>query len=249
MKPLLDYIMNCDNYFYKMTRLDKLIELNKLQKLNRRNRLEDKLKQQEYYGEIEELFDSLTKFLNTNSEILQAHQTQTMEAICETALQIEDNTNALKAVEFSPVQQSGFSLKEPITLPGRGGKLFKLSIEMFDILADMIKQTNIQLRLIPFDANGIEFTNNNVPTHITPNGIKLINNKHDFTKNFLMFITKKNVTEGDIKGDENKIKQFLRDIGYKQRGDTKSNRSKIIRRLSITIASPRRDSISSESTV
>ena len=36
-----------------MTMLDKLIELNKLQKLNRRNRLEDKLKQQEYYGEIE----------------------------------------------------------------------------------------------------------------------------------------------------------------------------------------------------
>ena len=31
-----------------MTRLDKLTELNKPQKLNRRNRLEDKLKQQEY---------------------------------------------------------------------------------------------------------------------------------------------------------------------------------------------------------
>ena len=61
MKPLLDYVMNCDNYFYKVTRLDKLIELNKLQKLNRRNRSEDKLKQQEYYGEIEELFDPLTK--------------------------------------------------------------------------------------------------------------------------------------------------------------------------------------------
>ena len=117
MKPLLDYIMNCDNHFYKMTRLDKLIELNKLQKLNRRNRLEDKLKQQEYYGELEEFFDPVTQTLNFNSEILQAHQTQTMEAIGETAsrigetaaqiqeagsqigetgLRIEDNTNALK---------------------------------------------------------------------------------------------------------------------------------------------------------
>ena len=46
-----------------------------------------------------------------------------------------------------------------------------------------------------------------------------------------------------------KIKRFLRDIGYKQRGDTKSNRSKVIRRLSISIASPRRDSFSSEFTV
>ena len=110
-----------------MTRLDKLIELNKLQKLNRGNRLEDNLKQQEYYGEIEELFDPLTKTLNTNSEILHAHQTQTREAIGEiasrigetaaqiqeagsqigeTGLRIEDNTNALKALEISPVQQS-----------------------------------------------------------------------------------------------------------------------------------------------
>ena len=35
-----------------MTKLDELIELNNLEKLNRKNRLEDKLKQQEYYGEM-----------------------------------------------------------------------------------------------------------------------------------------------------------------------------------------------------
>ena len=174
---------------------------------------------------------------------------ETAAQIGETGLRIEDNTNALKALEFSPVEQSGFSVREPITLPGREGKLFKLSNEMLDILADMRKQTNIQLRLVPLDANENEFTINNVPTHITPNGIKLRNNNYDFTKGFLMFITNKNVTERDIKGDENKIKKFLRDIGYKQRGDTKSNRSKVIRRLSISIASPRRDSFSSESIV
>ena len=185
-----------------MTQLDELIELNYLEKRIRKNRLEDKLKQQEYYGEIEELFDPLTKTLNTNSEILQAHQTQTMEAIGETAsrigetaaqiqeagsqigetgLRIEDNTNALKALEFSPIQQSGFSVREPITLPGREGKLFKLSNEMLDILAYMRKQTNIQLRLVPFDANENKFTINNLPTHITPNGIKLRNNNYDFS--------------------------------------------------------------------
>ena len=212
-----------------MTKLDELIELNYLEKQNRKNSLEDKLKQQEYYGEIEELFDPLTKTLNTYIEILQAHQTQTMEAIGETAsrigetakqiqeagsqigetgLRIEDNTNALKALEFSPVQQSGFSVREPITLPGREGKLFKLSNEMLDILADMRKQTNIQLRLVPFDANEDEFTINKVPTRKKPNGIKLRNNNYDFTKGFLMFITNKNVTERDIKGDENKINDF-----------------------------------------
>ena len=120
---------------------------------------------------------------------------------------------------------------------------------MLDILADMRKQTNIHLRLDPFDANENKFTVNNVPTHITPNGIKLRNNNYDFTKGFLMLITNKNVTKRDIKGDENNIKQFLRDIGYKQRGDTKGKRLKYIRRLLISIASPRRDSISSESTV
>ena len=234
--------------YEKMTKPDELIELGYLEKQNRKNRLEDKLKQQEYSDEIEELFDPLTKTLNTNSEILQAHQTQTMEAIGETAsrigetakqlqkagsqigetgLRIDDNTNALKALEFSPVKQSGFSVREPIILPGREGKLFKLSNKMLDILADMRKQTNIQLRLVPFDANENEFTINNVPTRITPNGIKLRNNNYNFTKGFLMFITNKNVTKGDIKGDENKIKRFLSDIGYKQRGDTKSNRRKL----------------------
>ena len=223
-----------------MTKLDELIELNYLEKQNRKNRLEDKLKQQEYYGEIEELFDPLTKTLNTNSEILQAHQTQTMEAIGETASRIGEN-----AAHISPVQQSGFSVREPVTLPAREDGLFKLSNQILDILADMRKQTNIQLRLVPFDANENEFTIINVPTHITPIGIKLRNNNYDFTKGFLMFITNKNVTERDIKSDENKIKLFLSDIGYKQRRDTKSNISRVIRILSISIASPKRDSFSS----
>ena len=53
---------------------------------------------------------------------------------------------------------------------------------------------------------------------------------YDFSKGFAVFITNKNVTERDLKCDKNKIKKILRDIGYKQRGDTKSNRSKLIRR-------------------
>ena len=92
--------------------------MNSLEKQSRRNRLEDKLRQQEFYGGIEELVDPLTKTLNTNSEILQAHQTQTMKAIGETAYriretasQIEDNTNALKALEFSPANKAGSLLE------------------------------------------------------------------------------------------------------------------------------------------
>ena len=44
-----------------MAKLDKLIELNSLEKQNRRNGLEDKLRQQEYYVDIEGLFDALYK--------------------------------------------------------------------------------------------------------------------------------------------------------------------------------------------
>ena len=56
-----------------MTKLETIIELNYLEKQNRKNRLEDKLKQREYYGEIEELFDLLTKTLNANNETWLAH--------------------------------------------------------------------------------------------------------------------------------------------------------------------------------
>ena len=59
-------------------------------------------------------------------------------------------------------------------------------------------------------------------------------NVSDFSKGFLMFITNKYVTERDIKGDGNKIKQFLKDMVYKQRGVTKGNRSKHIRMLAST---------------
>ena len=67
---------------------------------------------------------------------------------------------------------------------------------------------------------------------------------YDFSKGFLMFITNKDGTERDIKGDENKIKQFLKDIGNKQRGDTKSNRSILIRRMFASFGEPNSQVIS-----
>ena len=42
-----------------MGKLETLIEINRLKKENRTNRLEEKLRKQEYYSELEELFDSL----------------------------------------------------------------------------------------------------------------------------------------------------------------------------------------------
>ena len=57
----------------KIAKLDIIIELNSLEKQNRRKRLEEKLRQQENYGHIEEFLDHLARTLNTNGEAWQAH--------------------------------------------------------------------------------------------------------------------------------------------------------------------------------
>ena len=94
----------------------------------------------------------------------------------------------------------------------------------------MGKQTNKQFQLISVDAHSNKFKINDIDVSLVPDGLKLKGKVHEFSKGFAMFITSKDVTERDIKGDENKIKQFLEGIGYKQRGDTKSNRSKLIKK-------------------
>ena len=109
---------------------------------------------------------------------------------------------------------------------------------MIDILLLMGKQTNKQFQLISVDPNSNKFKINDVDVSLVSDGIKLKGKVYDFSKGFSIFITKKDVTERDIKVDEIKIKQFLRDIGYKQRGDTKSSRSKLIRRNFSSIGEP-----------
>ena len=74
----------------------------------------------------------------------------------------------------------------------------------------MGKQTNNQFQLISVDANSNKFKINGVDVSLVPDGIKMKSKVCDFSKGFAIFITKKDVTERDIKGDEDKIKQFLR---------------------------------------
>ena len=57
-----------------------------------------------------------------------------------------------------------------------------------------------------------------------------------------MFVTNKDVTEKDIRGEGNKMRLFLSDINYnRKRGDTMSNRVKLIRRIETSFALPRRN--------
>ena len=109
---------------------------------------------------------------------------------------------------------------------------------MIEILLEMVKQTNKQFQLTSADANSNKVKINDIDVSLVPDGIKMKGKTYDFSKGFALFITNKDVTERDLKGDEIKIKQFLKDIGYKQGGDTKSNRSKFIRRMFASIGEP-----------
>ena len=125
------------------------------------------------------------------------------------------------------------------TLKDDRGKTFAVDNDLIDILSLMGKQTNKQSELISVDTNSNKFNINGVDVSLVLDGINLRDKVYDFSKGFLlMFVTNKDVAERDIKGDENKIKQFLKDIGNKQRGDTKNNRSKHIRRMFASIGEP-----------
>ena len=106
---------------------------------------------------------------------------------------------------------------------------------MIDILLEMGKQTNKQCELISVDPKSNKFKISGVDVSLVPDGIKMKGKVYDFSKGFFILITYKDATERDIKGDENEIEQFQRDIGYKQREYTKSNRSKLLRRMFASI--------------
>ena len=107
-----------------MTKLETLIKLNNLEKRNRKNRLEDKLKQQEYYGEIEELFDPLTKTLsetasqiNANNERNLALSEQTLTAIDWQNQELDKQTKMIGETA-SQIEQAGFQFNETASKMG-----------------------------------------------------------------------------------------------------------------------------------
>ena len=94
-----------------MTKLDKLIELNNLEKQNRRNRLEDKLKQQEYYGEIEELFDPLTKTISETASQINENTERNL-ALSEQTLRAIDWQNQELDKQTKMIEQAGSQVNE-----------------------------------------------------------------------------------------------------------------------------------------
>ena len=214
-----------------MTKLDKLIELNNLEKQNRRNRLEDKLKQQEYYGEIEELFDPLTKTLNANNEQNLALGEQTLRAIDWQNQELDEQTKM--------IEQAGFQFNEAASKIGETLKGTQDIAPVFvdtktaKLLHDMGTQTNPQLKLELIDLPTRRYKMNGVDITLEQGAFLVRNNVYEFSEGFTDFLTKSNVTYDDNIGeDENKIKRFIFDIRYDLgKGDKKSARYRTIKRI------------------
>ena len=216
-----------------MTKLGTLIKLNNLEKPNRINRLEDKLGQQEYFGEIEELFDPLTKTLNANNEHNLATSEQTLGAIDWQNQELDKQTKM--------IQQAGFQIGETASRIGENTSkinetgTIKETQDIAPVFVDtktakflhlMGCQTNPHLKLKLVDLPTRRYKMKDVDITLEQGAFLVKDNIYQFSDGLINFLTKSNVTFDDnIEDDENKIKRFIKDIRYDVgKGDKKSAR-------------------------
>ena len=213
-----------------MTKLESLIELNNLEKQNRKNILEDKLKQQEYYVGIEELFDPLTKTLNAENEHNLALSEQTLRAIDWQNQELDKQIKMIEQTRNRALMKPNLSneaVKEtqdiaPVYVDTKTAKL----------LHDMGAQNNPQLKLNLVDLPTRRYKMNDVDITLEQGAFLVKDNIYEFSDVFINFLTNPNIKYGEIEEDENKIKRFLLDIGYDLgKGDKKSARYRAIKRI------------------
>ena len=221
-----------------MTKLDKLIELNNLEKQNRRNRLEDKIKQQEYYGEIEELFDPLTKTISETASQINENTERNL-ALGEQTLRARDWQNQELDKQTKMIEQAGSQFNETASKIGETLKGTQdiapvyVDTKTAKLLHDMRAQTNPQLKLELVDLPSRRYKMNGVDITLEQGAFLVRDNVYEFSEGFTDFLTKSNVTYDDkVEKDENKIKRFLFDIRYDLgKGDKKSARYRTIKRI------------------
>ena len=220
-----------------MTKLDKLIELNNLEKQNRRNRLEDKLKQQEYYGEIKDLFDPLTKTIIETASQINANNEQKL-ALSEQTLRAIDWQNQVLDKQTKMIEQACSQFNETASQIGETLKATQDIAPVFvdtktaKLLHDMGAQTNPQLKLELIDLPTRRYKMNGVNITLEQGAFLVRDNVYEFSEGFTDFLIKSNITYDNIEEDENKIKRFLKDIRYDVgKGDKKSARYRTIKRI------------------
>ena len=217
-----------------MTKLETLIKLNKLEKKTG-NRLEDKLKQQEYYG------DPLTKRLNANNEHNLALSEQTLRAIDWQNQELDKQTKMIKQAGFqigetaSRIGEYTFKINE--MLKGTIKETQDIAPVFVDtktakILHKMGGQTNPQLKLNLVDLPTRRYKMNDVDITLEQSAFLVKDNIYEFSEGFTDFLTKSNVLYDDIEEDKNKIERFLKDIRYDVgKGDKKSARYRTIKSI------------------
>ena len=171
-----------------MTKLETLI--NNLEKQNRRNRLEDNLKQQEYYGEIEELFYPLTETLNANND----HNL----ALSEQTLRAKDWQNQELDKQTKMIQQPGFQIggnnsKINETLKGTIKETQDIAPVFVDtktakVLHLMRGQTNPQLKLNLADLPTRRYKMNDVDKTLVQGAFLVKDNIYEFSDGFINFL-------------------------------------------------------------
>ena len=101
------------------------------------------------------------------------------------------------------------------------------------LLHDMGAQTNPQLKLNLVDLPTRRYKINDVDITLEQGAFLVKDNIYEFSDGFINFLTKSNVTYDDnTEEDENKIKRFLKIIGYDLgKGDKKIARYRAIKRI------------------
>ena len=232
-----------------MTKLYKLVELNNLEKQNRKNRLEDKLKQQEYYGEIEEFLDPLTKTISETASQINENTERNLE-LGEQTLRAIDWQNQVLDKQTKMIEQAGSQFNETASKIGETasqiGETLKGTIKQTQdiaplyvdtktakLLHDMGAQTNPQLKLELIDLPTRRYKMNGVDMTLVQGAFLVRDKVDEFSEGFTDFLTKSNLTYDDkVEEDENKIKRFLKDIRYDLgKGDKKSARYRTLKRI------------------
>ena len=200
------------------------------------------MKKQEYYGEIEELFDPLTKTLNANNEHNLALSEQTLRAIDWQNQELDKQTKMIGETA-SQIEQAGSQFNETASKIGETLKgtikqtqdiaPVYVDIKTAKLLHDIGAQTNPQLKLELVDLPSRRYKMNGVDITLEQGAFLVRDNVYEFSEGFTDFLTKTNVTYDDkVEEDENKIKRFLKDIRYDLgKGDKKSGRYRTIKRI------------------
>ena len=107
-----------------------------------------------------------------------------------------------------------------------------VDIKTAKLLHDTVAQTNPQLKLDFVDLPTRRYKMNGVNITLEQGAYIVNDNIYEFSDEFINFLTKTNVKNGEVEEDENKIKRLLFDIGYYfGKGDKKSARYGAIKRI------------------